>query len=214
MSTEAVHRQSVREEIANSVSHGVGFVCAAAATPLLILAAAQSGSALKVVGVSIFAVSMVLLYFISMMYHALPRNRAKRVFQILDHAAIFILIAGTYTPFTFGILRGALGWSLFGIVWTLAVAGVIMKSTGGLKHPILSNCIYLGMGWLILVGIRPLWQYLPVPGLVLLAAGGLAYTGGIVFYQAERMRYSHFVWHLFVLTGTVCHFSVIYLYCC
>ncbi len=206
--------QTLGEEIANSVSHGIGFFAAAVAAPFLIFASARHGGALAVAGASIFSVSMVLLYFVSMFYHALPRSGWKRAFQLLDHAAIFLLIAGSYTPFTFGVLRGAWGWTLFGIVWVLAIFGMIAKLVGGLRHGILSNALYLAMGWLIVIAIRPLWLRLPAPGLILLVAGGLAYTGGLVFYAAERLRYSHFIWHLFVMTGTGCHFTAIYLYCC
>ncbi|MDD5261428.1 MAG: hemolysin III family protein [Methylacidiphilales bacterium] len=206
--------QTIGEEIANSVSHGIGFFAAAAAAPFLILASARHGSVLSVAGASIFSISVLLLYFVSMFYHALPKSVWKSAFQLLDHAAIFLLIAGSYTPFTFGVLRGAWGWTLFGIVWGLAIFGMIAKLAGGLRHGILSNSLYLAMGWLIVIAIRPLWLHLPAPGLILLVAGGLAYTGGVVFYAAERLRYSHFIWHLFVMAGTGCHFTAIYLYCC
>jgi hemolysin III len=200
---------SLGEEIANSVSHGMGFLAVLAVTPVLVLSAIPHGVA-SIVGVSIFAATMALLYLASTLYHAMPHSRAKRMFRVIDHAAIFLLIAGTYTPFTLGILRGAWGWALFGTVWGLALAGVIFKVVGGLRFPRLSTAIYVAMGWLIVVAIQPLWESIPHAGLAWLAAGGLAYTGGVAFYTMKRVPYAHFVWHLCVLSGTACHvFAVI-----
>ena len=201
--------QSIGEEIANSLSHGVGFMAILAVTPLLVLGAIPHGAA-SIVGVSIFAATMAVLYLASTLYHAFPHSRAKRVFRVIDHGAIFLLIAGTYTPFTLGILRGAWGWALFGTVWGLALAGILFKVIGGLRYPIASTVIYVAMGWLVVVAIQPLWQRLPPAGLMWLVAGGVAYTGGVAFYALKRVRYSHFLWHLCVLTGTTCHvFAVI-----
>lgn len=200
----SVSRQSVGEEIANSVSHGVGFLAVLAVTPLLVLDAVPRGAA-SIVGASIFAATMATLYLASTLYHAFPHSRAKRVFRVIDHGAIFLLIAGTYTPFTLGILRGAWGWALFGTVWGLALAGVLFKVIGGLRYPVVSTALYLAMGWLVIVAVRPLWTHMPRAGLLWLAAGGLAYTGGVVFYATERLRYGHFLWHLCVLAGTACH---------
>ena len=197
------------EEIANSVSHGVGFLGAVAAAPVLVLSAVRDGGAARIAGASVFAAAMVMLYLTSTLYHALPPNRAKRVFQVLDHAAIFLMIAGTYTPFTLGVLRGAWGWTLFGIVWGLALAGVVLAAAGGMRYPKLTTSLYLAMGWLILIAVKPLWQRMPSEGLFWLAAGGIAYTVGVVFYAANRVRYCHFVWHLFVLAGTACHFVAV-----
>jgi hemolysin III len=204
--------QSLGEEIANSVSHGVGFLAAVAAVPVLVVHAVRRGGAADIVGACVFGATMVLLYLTSTLYHALARNQAKRVFQVLDHGAIFLLIAGTYTPFTLGVLYGAWGWTLLGLVWGLAVAGVLLKAVGGIRYPVLSTCLYLGMGWLVVIAIRPLWLQVPLAGLAWLLAGGLAYTAGVAFYAAERIRYSHFVWHLFVLTGTACHFLAVLWY--
>ena len=201
--------QSRGEEIANSVSHGVGFLAAIAAAPVLVLSAVRHDGAARVVGASVFAATMVLLYLTSTLYHALPRNRAKQVFQILDHAAIFLMIAGTYTPFTLGVLRGTWGWTLFGLVWGLALAGVGLTVRGGVRYPKLRTGLYLAMGWLILIAVKPLWLRVPSWGLFWLAAGGIAYTVGVAFYAAKRVRYSHFVWHLFVITGTACHFIAV-----
>ena len=204
--------QTVGEEIANSVSHGVGLLAAVAVVPVLVVAAVQRGSAAQIVGASIFGATMVLLYLTSTLYHALPRNRAKRVFQVLDHGAIFLLIAGTYTPFTLGVLRGTWGWTLFGLVWGLALAGVVLKAVGGVRYPKLSTCLYLAMGWLALIAVKPLWLNVPTPGLLWLLAGGIAYTAGVAFYASKRVRYSHFVWHLFVIAGTAGHFVAVLWY--
>jgi hemolysin III len=156
---------------------------------------------------------MVLLYLTSTLYHALPNNRAKRVFQVLDHAAIYLLIAGTYTPFTLGVLYGTWGWTLFGLVWGLALAGLLLKSIGGIRYPKLSVALYLAMGWLALIAIRPLWQHVAPWGLFWIFAGGLAYTLGVVFFALDnRVRYSNFVWHLFVVLGTACHVVAVWLY--
>ncbi len=204
--------QSPGEEFANSVSHGVGLMAALIAAPVLIVTAARRGGTAAVVGASVFTATMVLLYLSSTLYHALPRNKAKRVLRVLDHGAIFLLIAGTYTPFTLGVLRGAWGWTLLGLVWSLAVLGIVLKAVGGLRYPVLSTCLYLGMGWLILIAVRPLWLRVPLPGLLWLAAGGLAYTAGVAFFAAEQVRFSHFVWHLFVLAGATCHFFAVLWY--
>ena len=206
------HVPSLGEEIANAVSHGVGCLAALAATPFLVLAAARRGGAGAIVGASVFAGTVVVLYLASTLYHALPRNRAKRVLRVIDHSAIFLLIAGTYTPFTLGVLRGAWGWTLFGLVWALAGLGVALKSVRGIRNPRLSTALYVGMGWLALIAIRPLWFHLPPAGWLWLIAGGFAYTSGIAFYAAERLRYAHFVWHVFVLMGTVCHFFAVLWY--
>jgi hemolysin III len=203
---------SLGEEIANSVSHGLGLLAALAAAPFLIAAAARRDSASGIAGASVFIVSVVLLYLSSTLYHALPGERAKRVFRVLDHGAIYLLIAGTYTPFTLGVLRGAWGFTLFGLVWGFAVLGIVLTATGGLRHPWLSTGLYLGMGWLAIIAIRPLWLRLPAPGLLWLVAGGLAYTAGVAFYANRRLPYAHFVWHLFVLAGTLCHFIAVLRY--
>ena len=134
------------------------------------------------------------------------------MFQLLDHGAIYLLIAGTYTPFTLGVLRGPWGWTLFGCIWALAVAGIVYKAVGGVRHPRLSAGLYLAMGWLVLVAAKPLWHAMPGWGLFWLAAGGVAYTAGVGFFAATRLRYAHFVWHLFVLAGTACHFIAVLRY--
>ena len=205
--------QSLGEEIANSVSHGIGLLAALVAAPVLIVFAAESGGAARVVGASVFASSVLLLYFASTLYHALPRGRVKSVFRHLDHGAIYLLIAGTYTPFTLVVLRGPWGWTLFGLVWGLALLGIMFKAVAGLRHPRLSTSLYLAMGWLALVAIEPLWRHLAPWGLFWLLAGGFAYSVGVGFYaRDERARYNHFVWHLFVLAGTACHFVAVLAY--
>ncbi|MFU8895451.1 MAG: PAQR family membrane homeostasis protein TrhA [Gammaproteobacteria bacterium] len=197
------------EELANSVSHGAGFVAAVIATPFLLAAAARNGGLADVVGAAVFVATVMLAYLASTLYHAAPWPRVKSILRTVDHSAIFLLIAGTYTPFTLGVLRGGWGWTLFGLVWTVALFGVVMKAFGGVRLPKLSMAIYLGMGWLIVVAIVPLMERMPATGLAWLVAGGLAYTGGAVFYALDRFRYCHFIWHLFVLAGTVFHFVAV-----
>jgi hemolysin III len=207
-----IRKQTTPEEIANSVSHGIGFVAALIGTPFLIIRAARYGDAQAIVAVSLFAASVLILYLASTMYHALPRGNAKRVWNIMEHGAIFLLIAGTYTPVTLGILRGALGWAMFGIVWSVAILGVIFKSLHGVWSNRLSNGLYVGLGWVVIAAIGPLYHRLPLMGFLGIALGGLAYTIGVPFYNADHRRYSHFIWHLFVLVGTTLHYLTIYFY--
>ena len=204
--------QSFREEIANSLSHGAGLVAALVATPFLIGDAMRKGSPAFLVGACVFAATVLLLYLGSTLYHGLPPGRAKRAFRVVDHCAIYLLIAGTYTPFTLGVLFGAWGWSLLAVVWSLAAIGITLEVTGGVRHPAWSLVLYLGMGWLAVVAIRPLALHLPAAGLIWLVAGGLAYTLGVVFYTAKGLRFGHLVWHLFVLVGTFCHFTAVRYY--
>ena len=182
------------------------------ATPFLIRSAVHRGSPASVIGASVFAGTLLLLYLASTLYHALPRSIGKRVFRVLDHGAVFLLIAGTYTPFTLGVLRGGWGWTLLVVIWMMAVLGIVLIAVGGLRYPRLSIAIYLGMGWLVLIAIRPLVQKVPLEGLVWLLAGGIAYTVGVAFLAARRMRYSHLVWHLLVLAGSTCHFIAVLSY--
>jgi hemolysin III len=200
------HRnQSLGEEIANSISHGVGALAAMVITPILIIKAIPIGVA-GIVGVSIFSATMIILYLSSCLYHAFPHNKTKRVFRIFDHSAIFLLIAGTYTPFTLTVLHGVWGWSLLAIVWALAVAGVVLKSVASVKSSGLSTALYLGMGWIAVFAAKPLYETLPLWGLVWLIAGGVMYSAGILFFAYDhRVRYHHFIWHLFVMAGTACH---------
>jgi len=199
--------QTPAEEWANSLSHGLGFLAALALAPILIV---QARGATAVVGASVFAATMVLLYAASTLYHALPAGRAKRVFTTLDHSAIYLFIAGSYTPFALGALSGPWGWTLFGLVWFMALAGVVLKSVRLLDHAWLSTGLYLAMGWLVLVAAVPLIQRVATPGLWLLVAGGLAYSLGVVFFALDsRIRFAHAVWHGFVLLGTGLHVSAV-----
>lgn len=201
--------QSLGEEIANSVSHGVALLAAIVAVPFLLDSARHLGAA-SLVGAAVFAATMVLLYLTSTLYHALPAGRAKRVFLKLDHGAIYLFIAGSYTPFALGALGGPWGWTLFGLVWSLAALGVALKAFDRLSHPWLSTGLYLVMGWLVLIAAAPLTERVPEPGLSLLVAGGLAYTAGVVFFLLDsRLRYAHAVWHGFVVAGTGCHFFAV-----
>ena len=208
----AERRQTVSEEIANSISHGIGLLLAIAAAPFLILTAARAGSIWNIVGVSVFATSMMLLYLASTLYHAIPYDRAKRVFRVLDHGAIFILIAGTYTPFTLGVMRGPWGWTLFGLVWSLAVFGLTMKAIFGTQHRWLTVPLYLLMGWLAVIAAPHILFSMPWAALMWILAGGLAYTAGTICFRAHSIRYSHFAWHLFVIAGTTCHFFAVLWY--
>lgn len=203
----AARAQTVGEEIANAISHGFGFLFAVASLPILVWQSARLGGAVDVVAASVFASTMIVLYLVSALYHAMPIGRAKHWLNRLDHAAIFLFIAGSYTPFTLGVLRGGWGWSLFGVVWGTAAFGVTIKLLHRLRHPLVSTALYLAMGWVALVAAVPLIERMPASGLGWLVAGGLSYTiGAIVFLFDERIRYAHFVWHLFVLGGSACHF--------
>lgn len=209
----ARREQSKGEEIANSLIHGAGLVAASIGIPVLIVHAARLGDAAFLVASSLFSLTIILLYLASTLYHALPVGKAKRVFKVLDHSSIYLLIAGTYTPFTLGVLRGAWGWTLFGIVWGLAVAGVTLKASGKASNPILSTAVYLLMGWVVVIAIDPLFSRVPTAGLLWLLAGGLCYTGGVVFFATDsQLRYGHAVWHLFVLAGTACHYFAVLWY--
>lgn len=211
--TATGHRlPSKGEEIANSISHGLGFVLALVAAPILVVAATRRGTTSDLVAVIVFAAAMALMYLSSTIYHALPRGRAKEAFHVLDHAAIYLLIAGTYTPFTLGVLQGGWGWTLFGLVWGLAAIGIVTKVFAGIRWHRLSTLVYVVMGWLVLIAAEPLWNSLPPAGLAWLLAGGLAYTGGVFFYLRKDLRYGHLVWHLFVVTGTACHFVAVWKY--
>jgi hemolysin III len=176
------------------------------------VAAAGRGDAALVVGCSVFAASLIALYAASTLYHAVRPSRAKQLLRVVDHVAIYLLIAATYTPFTLGVLRGAWGWMLFGLVWSFAALGIVFKTVLGMRYPRASTAFYLAMGWLAVVAVRPIVAQVPFPGLVWIAAGGLLYTGGVVFYVLEHRRYSHAVWHVFVLGGSVCHFFAVLWY--
>ncbi len=210
--TELPPALSPGEELANSISHGLGLILALIALPILVVSAMKIGSTQFIVGVSVFGATMVILYLASTLYHAVTHHETKRFFRIFDHSAIFLLIAGSYTPFTLGVLRGAWGWTLLAIVWFLAIAGIVIKAFPRTRHSWLCMALYLVMGWLAIVASKPIYELVPVPGIILILAGGVAYTGGLAFFGARSLRYSHFIWHLFVLAGTTCHFFAVLWY--
>lgn len=195
---------TAEEEVANSLTHGVGLIGAICMAPVLIVNAVTRGGAADIVGASIFAGSLIVLYLVSTSYHAVKGASRKLALRRMDHGAIYVLIAGTYTPFTLGVLRGGWGWALFGAIWGAAVIGVAAKMARGIRRPRLSTAIYVAMGWSILVAIQPLVSRMPLAGLLWLVAGGLFYSIGTIFYSRPT-RYAHAIWHLFVLAGSACH---------
>ena len=201
-----------REEIANSISHGLGLVLALVALPVLVMSAMRAGDVRFLIGVSVFGATMVLLYLASTLYHSTTHEAAKRTFRLFDHTAIFLLIAGTYTPFSLGVLRGPWGWSLLAAIWLLAIVGITLKIRKRTRHSPIGIVLYVIMGWLCVVAVKPMLMLIPVPGLLLILAGGIAYTGGLAFFAAQRIRYNHFIWHLFVIAGTTCHFFAVLWY--
>ncbi len=205
-------RYSVAEEIAHAITHGVGLLLSIAGLVILVVFASLRGDAWHIVSVSIYGATLVLLYTASTFYHALTPPGAKSVFRILDHAAIYLLIAGTYTPFALVNLRGAWGWTLFGLVWSLAALGVVLEATAKQRFKILSLVLYLGLGWLGAIAVKPLLHSVESRGIVLLVAGGLAYTGGVAFYGWRGLRYHHAIWHVFVLAGSLFHFFAVLFY--
>jgi hemolysin III len=213
LSCDVTHRpQSRREELANALTHGSGLAASLVGLPVLIWAASARGDTRQLVACSIFAVSLVLLYAASTIYHALPSSRAKHILRVVDHVAIYLLIAGSYTPFTLGVLRGAWGWTLFGVVWSLAVVGILHKTLLGFRFPRLSTVMYLGMGWLAVVAIGPLTRALPPAGFAWILAGGLCYTAGVALYVRDHLPYRHALWHLLVLAGSACHYAAVIQY--
>jgi hemolysin III len=198
-------KQTSGEEIANTISHAVGLLAAVAITPVLISNAFPIGTA-GITGATIFGVTMILLYLASTLYHAFPHGKTKKAFQIFDHCAIFLLIAGTYTPFTLRVLPGLWGWSFLGMIWILAVLGVLIKCTQATGTSKLSIAMYLGMGWLAVFVAKPFYDSMPGWSLMWLLLGGGFYTAGVLFFAYDhRYRYNHFIWHLFVLAGTASH---------
>ena len=200
------------EEIASSVTHGIGTGLAVAALAVLVFFAARTEDPWKVVSLSIYGTTLVILYLSSTLYHAFRNPSLKRFFRFLDHSSIYLLIAGTYTPLTLINLRGRWGWTLFGLIWGLAAAGIIMTASLMGRSRLLGGLIYIGMGWLAVVAIKPLVQSVPPGGIFWLVAGGLAYTVGVVFYVWKKLPYNHAAWHLFVLAGSACHFIAIFRY--
>jgi hemolysin III len=197
------------EELANSLTHGLGFLLSIGGLAGLVTFAALHGDAWAVTACAVFGTSLVLLYASSTLYHSIQPSRLKQALRVVDHVAIFLLIAGTYTPLLLVNLRGRWGWSLFGVVWALAVAGITLKLFFTGRYRVLSTLVYLFMGWIVLVAIKPLVEALPRESLILLFTGGIAYSVGTVFYLWKRLPYHHAVWHLFVLTGSICHFFAV-----
>jgi hemolysin III len=202
--------QSFHEELANAISHGLGFLLAAAASMFLMHDALRLTDSVHVLSVSIFSITMMLLYLASCLYHAWPLGIVKLWLKRLDHAAIFLFIAGSYTPFMLGILRDHGGWSLLTIVWSIALGGAVAKMGDRLRHPLCSTSLYVALGWLAIIMIRPLLELIPAIGFAWVIGGGAMYTlGAIVFHFDMRFRYAHFIWHLFVLGGSACHFIAV-----
>jgi hemolysin III len=203
---------SMGEEIANSITHGIGAVLAIAALGVLCAYASLRGTTWHVVGCSVFAASLIVLYTASTLYHSVPSPRVKSILRVIDHSAIFLLIAGTYTPFTLVNLRGPWGWSLFGVIWGLALLGILLRAAVSRTRKRTFLALYLGMGWAIVVAIEPLFESVAQGGILLLLLGGLAYTAGVVFYRWRTLRYHHAIWHGFVLAGSTFHFFAVLLY--
>jgi len=210
MSTTA--RYSFAEEIANSVTHAFGVVWSVTALVFLTVLASRSGDPWRTVSLVIYGLTLVIMYTSSTLYHGLQNPGAKRVLRYLDHSSIYLLIAGTYTPFTLVTLRGGWGWTLFGLVWGAAVLGLLLTVLGFGRSRILGSLIYLSMGWLVIIAVKPLLAAVPPGGMGWLLAGGLFYTSGVLFYVWKKIPFNHTIWHLFVLAGSVCHFTAIYRY--
>ena len=203
---------SVGEEIANSVTHGIGALLSIGGLAVLVGFASLYGNAWHITSCSIYGSTMILLYVASTLYHGIPIPSIKGILRQIDHSAIYLLIAGTYTPFMLVNLRGSWGWSLFGIVWGIAVLGIVLKATSYGRLPGISLALYLAMGWIVVIAIKPMFAAIDQGGLLLLLLGGVAYTGGVVFYVWKKLPYSHAIWHLFVMAGSCFHFFAILLY--
>ncbi len=209
---EKIAQYSFIEEIFNSITHGVEIVISITALVIMVFFSSRYGSAIHIVSSIIFGAALILLYTASTLYHSFQKPEIKQTFKIIDHSCIYVLIAGTYTPFLLVTLRGILGWSMFALVWSLTVIGVLFKIFFIHRFKIISTIAYILMGWLIIFAIKPLMQLLPEGGLLLLIYGGLAYTLGTIFYAWEKLPFNHTIWHSFVLTGSICHFFAIMFY--
>ena len=206
------HNYTTGEEIANAITHGIGTILAIAALVLLVVFSSIYGNTTAVVSFTVYGSTLVILYLMSTIYHSLPRGKAKDVFEILDHSSIFLLIAGTYTPFALVTLKGVKGWTIFGIIWGLALAGMVMKVFLVKKFVILSTLMYILMGWMAIFILKDIMASVPLNGVILLVLGGVAYTVGALFYIWRKIPYHHAIWHLFVLAGSLFHFFTILLY--
>ncbi len=207
-----VPKYTPQQERANGMTHGIGAAVAAAGAAFLIVLACLRGNAWHIVSFSLYGGTLFLLYLTSTLYHALRAPKAKRIFETLDHSAIYLLIAGTYTPFLLVTLHGAWGWSLFGVVWGLGLAGIVYKIYFTGRHPLFSTLLYIGIGWIAILALKPLLAALPLGGMTLLLCGGVCYSLGTVFYHNDRLYYSHAIWHLFVLAGSLFHYFAILFY--
>ncbi len=203
---------SLGEEIAHTISHGIGLLLSIAGLAVLVAFASRYGDAWHITSSAIYGATLILLYTASTLYHGIPQSRSKQLLRRLDHAAIFLLIAGTYTPFTLVNMRGVWGWSLFGLVWGLATLGMVLELVMKRRIKWLSITLYLGLGWLVLIAIKPLIDSVAIGGIVLLLAGGLSYSLGVIFYVWKRLSYHHAVWHLFVMGGSALHFFSVFFY--
>lgn len=210
--SNSIPNYSLREDFASSMIHGAGFILAIIGMCLLIAYASIYGNAWHIVSCSIYGSTLVLLYTASTLYHSIRLAKARKVLRVLDHSTIFLLIAGTYTPFTLVNLRGPWGWSIFGVIWALAVIGILFQTTGFLKGAKVSVAFYVAMGWVVVVAIKPMLSLVDTGGLVLLLLGGVAYTTGVVFYVWRQIPYNHAIWHVFVVAGSTLHFFAIFLY--
>lgn len=208
---EAFDYKSSKEELWNAITHGIGAMLSIPALVLLILAGIEHGTAKAIVSFTLFGVSMLLLFVMSTLLHSMP-VKMKKLFSIFDHSAIYVLIAGTYTPFVLVTIQGALGWTLFGVIWGLAIAGILFKVFFIHKYEAVSLIFYIVMGWLIMAGIKPLYVNLPTEGFVLLVVGGLFYTFGSIFYAWRRIPYNHVIWHIFVMAGSAAMFFSVLFY--
>ena len=212
MSSSVTSRYTPGEEIAHTVTHGIGVLLSIAGLAVLVSNASLHGDAWHVISCSIYGATLVILYSASSLYHGIPHPQAKAILQRIDHAAIYLLIAGTYTPFLLVSLRGEWGWPMFGLIWTLALVGIALEFIDHRRFKKLSLWLYLGMGWVVLIAIKPMLSRIELGGLVLLLIGGLFYSLGVIFYVRKQMAYHHAIWHLFVLAGSVFHFFAVLFY--
>ncbi|NUM56564.1 MAG: hemolysin III family protein [Candidatus Hydrogenedentes bacterium] len=212
MNHTVVTSKQLREELANSITHGIGFVLSVAGLVILVVSASIHGDPYMVVSFSVYGASLVVLYLASTFYHSFHSPRLKHYLRIIDHCAIYLLIAGTYTPFTLLNLRGPVGWTLFGTIWALAAIGIVLKWWHIGRFPILTPLIYVAMGWVGAIAVKPSIEAIPPGGMQLLVAGGVTYTVGVIFYALEKLPYNHAIWHMFVLSASAMHFFAILFY--
>ena len=203
---------SVREEIAHTITHAIGTLLSIAGLTIMVAFASMNGDAWHVVSSSVFGAALVILYMASSLYHAIPIPHVKGILQHIDHAAIYLLIAGTYTPFLLVSLRGEWGWTLFCVIWSIAIAGMVIEFSGNRHLKKISLWLYLGLGWIVIIAIKPMLDLVPTGGLILLLLGGLSYSFGVIFYVRKQMTYHHAIWHLFVLAGSMFHYFAVLFY--